>query len=251
MKSSAVIALTLVASAAAFVPQTSFPSTRTTLAMSDPEDEDLPKNPVYKQPKRSGSTPFMARSSVLDGTLAGDVGFDPLGFSKDKAVLMQYREAEIKHARLAMLAAAGWPVSELLNRKLAVAFNAPAIIDETRRAPSIPNGGLGKISPVFWVACLLAASLIELYGLSKTKGADYFPGNLGFDPLGLYPKDPAGQRRMQLAEIRNGRLAMIAITSFAFQEYVTKLGVVEETPFFFKPLGGAIQAFVSHVDISP
>jgi hypothetical protein len=47
----------------------------------------------------------MERPAALDGTLAGDVGFDPLGFAKSKNDLMNYREAEIKHARLAMLAA--------------------------------------------------------------------------------------------------------------------------------------------------
>ncbi|KAG7338220.1 chlorophyll A-B binding protein [Nitzschia inconspicua] len=38
---------------------------------------------------------------------------------------------------------------------------------------------------------------------------DYFPGNLNFDPLGLYPKDKKGQLEMQAKEIRNGRLARL------------------------------------------
>jgi hypothetical protein len=37
---------------------------------------------------------------VLDGTYAGDYGFDPLGFVRTKDDLVWYREAEIKHARL-------------------------------------------------------------------------------------------------------------------------------------------------------
>lgn len=49
----------------------------------------------------------------------------------------------------------------------------------------------------------------------------------------MYPKDAEGQRRMQLAEIKNGRLAMIAITAFAFQELVTQSGVVDATPSKF------------------
>merc|ERR1719502_2266909 len=44
--------------------------------------------------------------AVLDGSLPGDVGFD-----KNKNSLLWMREAEIKHARLAMLAAVGWPLS--------------------------------------------------------------------------------------------------------------------------------------------
>ncbi len=45
---------------------------------------------------------------TLDGSLAGDVGFDPLGFAKSAKTLFWMREAEIKHGRLAMLAAVGW-----------------------------------------------------------------------------------------------------------------------------------------------
>jgi len=65
----------------------------------------------------SQSVPFMKRPQYLTGRLAGDVGFDPLGFVKSESDLMNYREAEIKHARLAMLAAAGWPLSEIFDKK--------------------------------------------------------------------------------------------------------------------------------------
>jgi len=44
------------------------------------------------------------------------------------------------------------------------------------------------------------------------------------------------QTIVQLAEIKHGRLSMIAITAFAVQEFVSKVGVVDETPIFFKPL---------------
>jgi hypothetical protein len=64
-----------------------------------------PSRSVNNNRQMSESLPFMERPAALDGTLAGDVGFDPLGFAKSKNDLMNYREAEIKHARLAMLAA--------------------------------------------------------------------------------------------------------------------------------------------------
>jgi hypothetical protein len=193
-------------------------------------------------PQMSESIPFMMRPPALDGSLVGDVGFDPLGFAKSKADLLNYREAEIKHARLAMLAAAGWPISELLDKKLALMAGLKPLVDANDRAPSLLNGGLSKVSPIYWVVCLVAAGAIDLVGISKRQANDpnYFAGNLGFDPLGLYPKDEAGQKRMQLAELKNGRLAMIAIFGFAIQEFVSKLGVVNETPIFFKPLGQAL-----------
>ena len=49
----------------------------------------------------------------------GNKGFDPLGFATSLTTLKAYREAELKHGRLAMLAALGWPVSELLQPVLA------------------------------------------------------------------------------------------------------------------------------------
>ena len=62
----------------------------------------------------------------------------------------------------------------------------------------------------------------------------YLPGDFGLR-LG-YPSDEAGQNRMQLSEIKNGRLAMIAVFGFAIQEFVSKQGVVDETPLFFFPI---------------
>ena len=59
----------------------------------------------------SESVPFLKQPTNLDGSLPGDVGFDPLGFSEvfDVKVL---REAELKHGRIAMLAVLGWLVQE-------------------------------------------------------------------------------------------------------------------------------------------
>ena len=56
--------------------------------------------------------PKIKTMMVGDKTLAGDMNFDPLMISDSPDKLAWYREAEIKHARLAMLAAVGWPVSE-------------------------------------------------------------------------------------------------------------------------------------------
>merc|ERR1719163_1700178 len=50
---------------------------------------------------------------------------------------------------------------------------------------------------------------------------DYYPGDLGFDPLGLKPEDPAEFREMQEKELSHGRLAMLAAAGFMAQEAVT------------------------------
>jgi len=206
--------------------------------------------PVPELPKMSQSLPFMERPAALTGELAGDVGFDPFGFAKSEAELMNYREAEVKHARLAMLAAAGWPLSEVLDKKIAGLFGLAPVLDAHDRVPSVLNGGLGKISPLYWVAVIGLAGAIDLTGINRAKnaaekGTPYLPGDFGFDPLGAYPKDEAGKKWMQLAEIKNGRLAMIAVFAFAIQEAVTKIGVVDETPLFFFPLGETLKNYAN------
>merc|ERR1712222_169522 len=195
------------------------------------QESPIPEDPL---PEMSASMPFMKRPAALTGELAGDVGFDPLGFAKSPEDLMNYREAEIKHGRLAMLAAAGWPLSEVFDKKIATALSLTPVLDASNRVPSLLNGGLGKISPAYWVGCLGVAAIIDVLGQLRMKSDGYMPGDFGLR-LG-YPSDEAGQKRMQLAEIKNGRLAMVAILGFAVQEFVSKQGVIDETPFFFFPL---------------
>lgn len=187
-------------------------------------------------PTNSKAIPFLPRPEILDGSLAGDVGFDPLGFSRTKSDLLYYREAEIKHARFAMLASAGWVMSELWDAGIASKLALAPLVDGSFQAPSPLNGGLSKIPTTFWLFCFILAGILEVIGANEKTKPGYTPGNLGFDPIGLYPKDSAGQERMQLAEMKHGRLAMLAIVGFAAQEFVTKTGVVVESAAFFTPI---------------
>merc|ERR1712032_782716 len=107
--------------------------------------------------------------------------------------------------------------------------------------PSVLNGGLGRVSIAYWIGCVLLAGAVDLYSISNGPNKNGLksgsvPGNLGFDPFGLYPKTEKDQKWMQTAEMKNGRLAMIAITGFAFQEFATHVAVVDQTPFFFQPI---------------
>jgi len=189
---------------------------------------------------KSKSVPFLRENPLLKGVMVGDVGFDPLQLAENPVLLENYREAEIRHCRIAMLGAAGWPMSELFDRSLANTFKLDVIVDSNDRAPSILNGGLGKISPYYWAFILGFAGFIEAYTIQRKKSIpaeEYFPGNLGFDPLNVYPKNAEGKKRVQLAEIKNGRLAMIAAAGFAIQEAVNNEAVIDQTPMFFKPFG--------------
>jgi hypothetical protein len=166
---------------------------------------------------------------MLDGTLAGDVGFDPLGFSKSKKTLYWMREAEVKHSRLAMLAAVGWPLSELLHKNLANILQMDSILAVNDKAPSILNGGL---SNTYATGTLIATSALAAFlerksmdsgnvFWSEKKSLDYVPGDLGFDPYDLYSKRGGDKRSMETAELKHGRLAMIAVLGYVVQELVT------------------------------
>eukprot|EP00536_Pseudo-nitzschia_multiseries_P006316 jgi/Psemu1/14959/gm1.14959_g len=181
----------------------------------------------------SKSLPFMEQPAALDGSYAGDVGFDPLNFAKDEKWLLSMREAEMKHARLAMLAAAGWPLSELWDKSLAEAMNLPAALDEAGRVPSVLNGGLGKISIAYWGFVLLLGSAVEVYGLTKVNEPGYVPGDFKIDPLQVTSKDNALSRWAKLSEIKNGRLAMVAITLYALLEFAQHKPVVESFGILF------------------
>ena len=186
----------------------------------------------------SQALPFVARPEILDGSMAGDVGFDPFGFAKDKDTLLYMREAEIKHSRLAMLAVVGWPLAELWDKPLAEAINLPSLLTNSGESPSLLNGGLGNIPAAYWLAVVSLAGIVELEGMKmqEEKGKDYLPGDCNFDPLNFFPSDKKERNDMMTKELKHGRISMMAVLGFAVQEAAYNIPVVAETPIFFNPL---------------
>ncbi|EJK68957.1 hypothetical protein THAOC_09825 [Thalassiosira oceanica] len=222
----AATSLLLVGAAAAFAPSGTISRHSTTLSMESGDDKSM-------------SLPFLPRPKILDGSLAGDVGFDPFGFAgADRESLINMREAEIKHGRLAMLAAVGWPLAELWDRSIASALGLPSALTANGSSPSILNGGLDKIEPDYWLIVASIAGLAELSSkdAKEEKGAKYVPGDCLFDPLGLMPSDKDGALAMQTKEIKHGRIAMMALLGYVAQEALYRSPVTEETPFFFKSI---------------
>ena len=174
-------------------------------------------------------------SPLTDGEasiLVGNKGFDPLGFATSLKTLRTYREAEIKHGRLAMLAALGWPVSELFHPYLAQLTGSGDLLVKAEglpeKVPSILNGGLELINPLFFLAVLIFSGTVESVAINKIRADDFTPGDLGFDPLNIYRSVGSAekQRELELKELNNGRLAMLAVTGYAAQEFLTKVSVV-------------------------
>jgi len=183
-----------------------------------------------------GSTP----PPYLDGTLPGDVGFDPLKLGEDPETLKWYVQAELVHARFAMLASVGILLPEIIT-KLGLA--------------DIPVWFKAGAAPTFASFGTLLTVQLFLMGFAETKrwmdfrspgsqGSATSAGSLGgfesglggtdqvgypggyFDPLG-YAKNPAMLKEMQAKEIANGRLAMVAMLGFYFQAGVTGKGPVQ------------------------
>lgn len=150
--------------------------------------------------------------------------------------MRRWRESEVTHGRVAMLAALGFIVGEQLED-----FPAFLNADGHVTGPAIyqfqqveARGG------VFWLPLVVAIGLAESYrvglGWTPPKGGgfntilpegEYDMGDLGFDPLGLKPEDPEELKVMQTKELNNGRLAMIAIAAFTAEELVSKQEIFE------------------------
>ena len=51
----------------------------------------------------------------------------------------------------------------------------------------------------------------DVFGTGRVLKEEYFPGDAGFDPLGLAPEDPEEFLELHTKELQNGRLAMVSL----------------------------------------
>jgi light-harvesting complex II chlorophyll a/b binding protein 5 len=189
--------------------------------------------------------------SYLNGSLAGDYGYDPLGLGKDPAQVEQYRAYELIHARWAMLAAAGIVIPEGLQANGAdikggtwFETGAEMLNGGTLNYFAVPFGIVNNPLPLVAITLVevVLIGAVENYRRTQSGPPGYSPGKGGgkfdadvfngldtlypggpFDPLGL-ADDPETLQELKVKEIKNGRLAMISVLGFAFQGYVTGEG---------------------------
>jgi len=208
-----------------FAPQSSFGRANTVRMNIGDED-------------RSIAIPFDKRPPALDGSMAGDVGFDPAGFSNNPPrpwliggegrSLKWYREAEIVHGRVAMIAALGcvFPYIAHFPGNEDVGVNAFANTDPLSALSSVPPGGLWQIAALTFA--------IEYYRIQRVIKGDAEPGDMGWgqgegrwNPFGFkYTEEEYFEKQTQ--EIKNGRLAMVGILGLLSQSAVTHMGLFSQ-----------------------
>jgi light-harvesting complex I chlorophyll a/b binding protein 4 len=177
--------------------------------------------------------PGVEAPSYLDGKLAGDYGWDPLGLGADPAKLSWYRQGELMNARWAMLGVAGILAQELVKPNVWW-YDAGM----PQNLPDIEFGGKVNLGGILaWEFLLMHFVEVRRWQDIKKFGSvnedPIFSGRAvsnpemgypGFDPLGL---GKGNLKDLQTREIKNGRLAMVAFVGFTLQAQATGKGPLE------------------------
>lgn len=151
--------------------------------------------------------------------------WDPFSLSASvtEGELLYFREAELKHGRVCMLASLGFVVQEKFHPLFGGDIDVPAI-------QSVTQGPLA----LFWPALLVSIGALEVpfidridyatqsLGFTPALKPGVVPGDIGFDPLNIKPTDPEEYVKMQNREILHGRLGMIAAAGMLAQELFTQ-----------------------------
>ncbi|CAM9920953.1 unnamed protein product [Choristocarpus tenellus] len=146
------------------------------------------------------------------GPEPNSIDFDPLGFSTAKPEnVLFYREAEIKHGRMAMLGICGLIAPEFY-RIPGEIFQDVSVLDAHNAM--VEKGPMWQL--LFWISLwetLTASTVIDMDKKERE------PGNFSLDPLNLC-KTPEKYERYRLAELKHGRLAM-----FGFSGAITQMAM--------------------------
>ncbi|OIV95575.1 hypothetical protein TanjilG_23806 [Lupinus angustifolius] len=209
----------------------------------------------------------------LDGSLVGDRGFDPLGFAKPAEYLQfdldsldqnlaknlagdiigtrsettevkptpfqpytevfglqRFRECELIHGRWAMLGALGALAVEAFT---GVAWQDAGKVELVEGSSYFGLPLPFSITSLIWIEVLVIGYIEFQRNAELDPEKRLYPGGKFFDPLGL-AKDPEEKERLQLAEIKHSRLAMVVFLTFAIQAAITGKGPISFIATFNK-----------------
>eukprot|EP00618_Florenciella_parvula_P014503 CAMPEP_0119478670 /NCGR_PEP_ID=MMETSP1344-20130328/8301_1 /TAXON_ID=236787 /ORGANISM="Florenciella parvula, Strain CCMP2471" /LENGTH=256 /DNA_ID=CAMNT_0007512861 /DNA_START=133 /DNA_END=903 /DNA_ORIENTATION=+ len=228
------ILATLAASASAFTPTT--PS----MAISFPKLGKAKTAKAVIPTVPDEDKPLTERLGGVGVSKPFAEGFDPLGFATraDAQEMIKYREAELKHGRVAMLAVPGFLLSEDFHPFFP---NLPkweygifALQDTLEQS----SGVVGLAGAILAIAAFEARSFKAWEVPEGTPGSEastYFKMKTDIVPGATLPAGPWTSDKLspeefvgkQTAELNNGRLAMIAIFLIVLQEVTSKLPAAE------------------------
>ncbi|XP_050250750.1 chlorophyll a-b binding protein CP29.3, chloroplastic [Quercus robur] len=210
----------------------------------------------------------------LDGTMIGDRGFDPFGFGKPAEYLQydfdsldqnlaknvagdvigvsrfenpevnptpfqpysevfglqRFRECELIHGRWAMLGVLGALAVEALT---GVAWQDAGKVELVEGASYLGFSLPFSLTTLIWIEVIIMGYIEFQRNAELDVEKRLYPGGKFFDPLGL-AKDPDEKERLQLAEIKHARLAMVAFLIFGIQAAVTGKGPISFVATFNK-----------------
>lgn len=209
----------------------------TFIALASAFTKPLPGSKAVKAGALNAAVEWTPDSSQPAFGLPGAISplgfFDPLGFTKDKSLseVKRIREAEVMHGRVSMLAIVGFLIGEK-TPTIAYGFGHPVI--GINQVPDVPG--------TYLFSFFLFINLCEAFRAAKgwvepglgdsfSLRENYYPGDLGFDPLGFKPAAARDFSAMQSKELSNGRLAMLAAAGIVAQELVNGKGVLENLGF--------------------
>jgi len=182
----------------------------------------------------------------LRGDQPGDFGFDPLGLAVEDEARAKFTEYELLHARWAMLGAVGCLIPELLDLG-GVDVGEPIWwkVGAAKLSGDITINYAGiegfRIAGKQGLAVIALCQVVLMGGPEYARyvgikslepvgvflpGEPNYPGGGPFDPLN-YAQDGATFVDQSVKEIKNGRLAMLAMLGYAAQAAVTGKGPVE------------------------
>jgi len=187
-----------------------------------------PKTRALKVEAAKGEwLPGLDSPAYLNGSLAGDNGFDPLGLGEDPESLKWYVQAELQNGRWAMLGVAGILIPEVLT-KIGI-LNVPVWYDA------------GKLDYFAPASTLFVIEFLLFHYVEVRRWQDIkYPGSVSEDPIFKGNKLPPGEvgypggifnplnfpttLEYKEKEIANGRLAMVAFFGFIVQSHITNAG---------------------------
>jgi len=194
----------------------------------------------------STALPFATAPATLDGSMLGDVGFDPLGFSTTPvgpwflgnegrqgriSDLNWYREAELIHGRIAQLAVLGFIAPGLFGTLPGNDWTGKDAYSYTD-----PLEAFNKCPKLALLQIILFMTFLEVRRINiiKEEGSSYQPGDLRigqgegrWNPFDLnYSPEQYEEKRLQ--ELKHCRLAMVGIFGLWAQALASHQSVAEQ-----------------------